>query len=110
MGVSDEGSSGFVAIYRWRVAPEHEAEFRSVWAETTATLRQHGGLGSLLGRAEDGALCAVALWPSAEARDRAFASAPNGRAWPPAERLEPLTLDVLDDLWAVSALREGAGR
>ena len=97
---------GFVAVYRWRVAPEHEAEFRKVWIETTEALSENGGLGSLLGRAPDGTLCAVALWPSAEARTRALETTPEGAPWPPSERLESITMDVMDDMWAVSALRD----
>ena len=91
---------GFVAIYRWRVEPEHEAAFVERWRQATAILSRHGGQGSLLGRAQSGELVAVALWPSAEARDRAFADAGNDAPWPPTERLDPILVDPIANLWS----------
>ena len=73
----------FVAIYRWNVAAEHEPAFVARWERATRNLRMHGGMGSLLGRAATGELVALALWPSAEARDRAFAAAEDNEEWPP---------------------------
>jgi heme-degrading monooxygenase HmoA len=92
---------GFVAIYRWRVAAEHEAAFIARWEQATLRLRTFGGMGSLLGRATSGEMVAVALWPSAEARDRAFAAqeAEDAPEWPPAERLEPILLHPIANLW-----------
>ena len=97
-GTSD--GPGFVAIYRWRVAPEHEAAFVERWRQATAILSRHGGQGSLLGRAQSGEMVAVALWPSAEARDRAFAEAGDDAPWPPAERLDPFLVDPIANLWS----------
>ena len=91
---------GLVAIYRWRVAEEHVAAFIERWERATRRLRGLGGMGSLLGRAATGELVAVALWPSAEAREAAFALVADDGEWPPAERLEPILVDPIANLWA----------
>ena len=91
---------GLVAIYRWRVAAEHEQAFVKRWARATEKLRAHGGMGSLLGRAATGEIVAIALWPSAQARDAAFAAPLDDEPWPPAERLEPMLIDTIANLWA----------
>jgi hypothetical protein len=98
MAVSEPG---LVAIYRWRVASEHEAAFVARWEQATLRLRAQGGMGSLLGRTADGELVAVALWPSAEARDCAFAARADGgeAKWPPAERLETILLETIVNHW-----------
>ena len=92
-------SPGLVAIYRWRIADEHLPAFRRKWRETTLALRSRGGSGSLLGRADDGTYHAIALWPDAATRDRAFADLPDGEPWPLVERLDPILIEPLDDLW-----------
>jgi hypothetical protein len=68
-------------LYRWRVAPEHEAAFIAAWRDVTVALRGRGGLGSRLHRADDGTLVAYARWPSEEARAAASAEpvAPEAR-------------------------------
>jgi hypothetical protein len=91
---------GFVAIYRWRVAPEKERLFRQRWHDVTKDIRDHyGGLGSCLTRDETGAFVGVALWRSREARDAAFAA--RGEPPPEAgiEMIEEVRLTGLDDLW-----------
>lgn len=95
-------AGSFIAIYRWRVAPVYEAAFRKVWADTTKALREEGGFGSCLGRTGDGVFVAVAPWPDRKAREAAFEAIGEGPPWPPCERLEPLEMDVLVDLWATS--------
>jgi hypothetical protein len=97
---------GFVAVYRWRVEPEHREAFESRWREVTARLRAHGGLGSLLGRSRDGEFVAVALWPDSTARETAFAAADDGKPWPPSERLEPILIDPDVDMWDLEGWRE----
>ncbi len=96
MGV---GRPGLVAIYRWRVAPEDEAAFIARWRRATERLKPLGGMGSLLGRADTGELVAVALWPSAEAREQAFAELADAEGWPAAERFEPILVEPILDLW-----------
>lgn len=88
-----------VAIYRWRVELEHEAAFIAAWRRATQALKAHGGMGSLLGRAKTGEMVAVALWPSAEAREQAFAALGEQHDWPPAERLEPILVEPLANMW-----------
>ncbi len=62
------------AIYRWKVAPGDEEYFARRWHEITQDImRDHGGGGSRLHRAENGDFVAYARWPSKEARDKAFA-------------------------------------
>lgn len=98
--------SGFIAVYRWRVAPEAEAAFREHWRQTTVIGREHGAFGSCLTRSATGELVAIALWPNETSRSRAFEKMGSSPAWPQAERLDEMRLDVLDDLWAVSAFRQ----
>jgi quinol monooxygenase YgiN len=63
----------FVAVYRWRVKPGREAEFRAAWvAVAEATFRAYGSLGSRLHRDADGAWVAYAQWPSREAWEAAW--------------------------------------
>jgi hypothetical protein len=90
---------GFIAVYRWRVEPEHEAGFRRAWSDTTLALRERGGYGSCLGRAADGTFVAVAPWPDRQAREAAFDAIGDGPQWPPCERLDPIEMQVTDDLW-----------
>jgi hypothetical protein len=97
----------FIAIYRWRVEPEHEAAFRSAWKSATEALRSAGGLGSCLGRGADGTLVAVAPWHSRQSREDAFARVGDGLQWPPCERLEAIEIDVIDDLWLTSPFAPG---
>ena len=89
---------GFVAIYRWRVEPHFADAFIAKWEETTIALGKHGGMGSLLGRTEDGLFAAIALWPDRETRDTAFAAV-GSEGWPPAERLDPILIDPLANHW-----------
>lgn len=100
--------SGFIAIYRWRVAPQVEAEFRERWRDTTQQARAHRALGSCLTRSSDGDLVAIALWPDEAARTAAFEKMTSLPPLSGVERIDELRLDVLDDLWAVSALRDTA--
>lgn len=94
--------AGFIAVYRWRVAAEHESAFRKLWREVTMLGRENGAYGSCLTRDANGELVAIALWPSEEARAAAFKAIGETAPWPPAERLAETKLDVVDDLWTVS--------
>jgi quinol monooxygenase YgiN len=68
---------GFAVLYRWRIRPELADSFVAAWALITQQLRaQRGGLGSRLHRGPDGVWYAYAQWPSAAAREAAFAGAP----------------------------------
>jgi heme-degrading monooxygenase HmoA len=106
-------AAGFVAIYRWRVTPEAEAGFRERWHAGTLRLRALGGLGSALTRADTGEWVGIALWPSAEARQAAFANPAafdQGKPddWPGIEHLSEERLDMVDNLWDVSAMAPAA--
>jgi quinol monooxygenase YgiN len=66
------GTIGFCVIYRWRLHPGKESQFRAAWERGTQTLmRQHGALGSRLHHAEDGTWVAYAQWPNKAAWERA---------------------------------------
>ena len=68
---------GFCVIYRARVHPDREEAYVAAWSRLTLLLREHhGALGSRLHRGDDGIWYAYAQWPSAQARDVAFANAP----------------------------------
>lgn len=93
------------AIYRWKVAPEDEDHFMRRWHEITKDIvRDHGGGGSRLHRAENGDFVAYARWPTRADRDRAFAAYSNDpdhtipQRQGKAELIEEVWLDVLDDL------------
>jgi heme-degrading monooxygenase HmoA len=93
------------AIYRWRVAPEHEADFRRRWHEITQDIvEHHGGGGSRLHRAENGDWVAYARWPDKADRDKAFAARMRAKhdTTPQEEGkavlLEEIWLTVTDDL------------
>jgi heme-degrading monooxygenase HmoA len=98
----------FAAIYRWRIAPGSEAQFRRHWCEGTKLIREKcGGLGSRLHRARDGLMVAYARWPSRQAREQAFADLPievqreiDAMQALVLETLPQLDLEILDDLLA----------
>lgn len=102
--------SGFIMIYRWRVAAEIETLFRERWAQLTELARDHGALGSCLTRAATGELVAIALWPDEATRARAFEAISLPGPWPEAERLDEMRLDVLEDLWTSSPFAATAMR
>ena len=90
---------GFVAIYRWKVEPEHENAFRDRWHQTTLAGRRLGAFGSCLTRDEAGDFVAIALWPSEEARAAAFTAMGPQEPWLGAQRVNETKLLVEDDLW-----------
>ena len=99
----------FAVIYRWTVDPEHEAYFRKRWHAGTLRLRdEFGGLGSCLTKNEAGEFVAIALWPSEAARDAAFAARGPVQPWPGIIDFPEEKLWVEDDLWLVSAFRDGS--
>ncbi|TVQ60749.1 MAG: antibiotic biosynthesis monooxygenase [Phycisphaerales bacterium] len=71
---------GCAIIYRWRLKPGKEDQFREAWSRVTRLLmEQHGALGSRLHTANDGLVVAYAQWPSREARDASAALEPVDR-------------------------------
>lgn len=64
----------FAVLYRWRLHEGAEASFIEGWSRLSELLLSQGGsLGSRLHRGPDGWWYSYAQWPSAEARERAFA-------------------------------------
>jgi hypothetical protein len=54
----------FIALYRWKLKPGHEAQFQTGWHRGTQEIYcRWGSLGSRLHRAEDGTWVAYAQWP-----------------------------------------------
>ena len=71
------GSPGFAVLYRWRLRSGAEDAFVAAWSRVSERLRaERGSLGSRLHRGPDGIWYSYAQWPSAQARDRAFAAGP----------------------------------
>lgn len=65
---------GFVVLYRWRVHEGAEESFTKAWSRLSELfLSERGSLGSRLHRGPDGWWYSYAQWPSAQARDQAFA-------------------------------------
>lgn len=64
---------GFIVLYRWRLRPGYEAQFRASWSIVTRSLMGRGSLGSRLHEGDDGLWYAYAQWPSADIRSAAFA-------------------------------------
>ena len=63
----------YVAIYRWRVKPGKEAQFREAWRRgTRAITRIYGSRGSRLHRDREGRFLGYALWPDEASWQRAF--------------------------------------
>lgn len=97
----------FVAVYRWRLQPGREEQFRQGWRRITDLARERcGSGGSCLFRAADGTWVAIARWPDRAARAACFekgsldpeASALMNEAI--VERLADLELEAVDDAWA----------
>ena len=89
----------FAVLYRWTVAPEHEAYFIERWRRGTELLRdEHGALGSCLTRAENGDFLAFARWPNEEMRRAAFAARGTPDPWPGILHFEETRLEVVEDL------------
>ena len=67
----------FAVIYRWRLHEGTEQAFAASWLRVSERLlAERGSLGSRLHRGPDGVWYSYAQWPSAEARDKAFAAGP----------------------------------
>ena len=65
---------GFTVLYRWRLHPGKEQQFIEAWSRVSdLLLHNHASLGSRLHRGPDDIWYSYARWPSAEARDNAFA-------------------------------------
>ena len=93
----------FVVLYRWRLHAGSEEKFIQAWSRVSEALRTGGSLGSRLHRGSDGLWYSYAQWPSAKAREQAFAhgsvDAPAGEQMKAAiaERLPEIVLDPVAD-------------
>ena len=96
----------FVAIYRWTIDEEHQEAFRDRWHAGTTRLREYGSFGSCLTRDANGDFVAIALWPSEEARELAFATIDPSPPHAGVRVFEESKLQVEDDLWTVSPFKE----
>ena len=57
----------FVVLYRWRIKPGQEEQFRAAWARATEKITaRYGALGSRLHQVDDGSWLAYAQWPDRE--------------------------------------------
>ena len=57
----------FVVLYRWRIKPDHEEQFRAAWTRATEKITaRYGALGSRLHQVDDGSWLAYAQWPDRE--------------------------------------------
>ena len=66
-----------VVLYRWRLHPGSESSFIEAWSRVSQLLRsERGSQGSRLHKASDGLWYSYAQWPSAQARQNAFALGP----------------------------------
>jgi heme-degrading monooxygenase HmoA len=91
-------------LYRWRLHEGAEESFISAWSRISELLlSQRGSLGSRLHRGPEGWWYSYAQWPSAHAREQAFA---NGSPDPEAaqkmrdaiaESLPELVLESVSD-------------
>ena len=60
-----------VYLYRWKLNPEKEEQFKIAWSYVTEQLREKSGsLGSRLHLGDDGLWYGYAQWPSIEQRDK----------------------------------------
>lgn len=59
-----------IYLYRWRIYPEKEEQFKKAWSYVTEQLREKSGsLGSRLHLGDDGLWYGYAQWPSVEIRE-----------------------------------------
>ncbi len=101
---------GFAVLYRWRLVEGADASFIEAWSRVSARLlSERGSLGSRLHRGPDGIWYSYAQWPSAEARQRAFAAGPvdpqaaRQMADAIAESFPEIILEPVADYMAVTA-------
>jgi heme-degrading monooxygenase HmoA len=93
----------FIALYRWKLKPGKERQFRRAWSTVTLALRERfGSLGSRLHRCEDGTWAAYAQWPNkkswkAERKDAEIAAAGKLMRASIAESLPSSYMTVRDD-------------
>ncbi|OGT21947.1 MAG: hypothetical protein A3C55_02495 [Gammaproteobacteria bacterium RIFCSPHIGHO2_02_FULL_42_13] len=60
-------------IYRFRLKPGREEEYKRHWQNVVNYFREHrGAIGSTLHQSNDGLWCVYSLWPSEEIRDQAW--------------------------------------
>lgn len=94
----------FAVIYRWRLLPGREEQFREGWRRVTeAILRECDSYGSRLHRADDGTWVAYARWPDGATRERCAVPDPEGIAMMSGaieERMPETRLTLVDDLLA----------
>jgi len=65
---------GFAVLYRWRLHEGAEESFVKAWTRVSELLlSERGSLGSRLHRGPEDLWYSYAQWPSAEAREQAFA-------------------------------------
>ncbi|PYT10006.1 MAG: antibiotic biosynthesis monooxygenase [Acidobacteria bacterium] len=79
MGEHDVSSAGpgFAVLYRWRLHEGAEQSFIAGWSRISELLlSERGSLGSRLHRGPEGWWYSYAQWPSAQAREQAFAQGP----------------------------------
>ncbi|WP_158703037.1 hypothetical protein [Allosphingosinicella vermicomposti] len=88
----------FAVLYRWKIDPAHEDEFRRGWRTATIELRDNfGALGSCLSRDAAGSFFAFARWPSEEHREMALSSRIPADPAPGVLEFEQTKLWVEDD-------------
>lgn len=73
MRTNTTSPSAFIVLYRWRIHADLEGDFIDAWSRVSDALRRRGSLGSRLHRGSDGVWYSYAQWPSAQARQDAFA-------------------------------------
>lgn len=106
----------FAVIYRFKLKPEQESEYRSLWNTCVQYFKKHSGaIGSTLHKDHEGNFIAYSRWPSREMRDLAWPGENNpDRSLPEEikhviermqeiakdnESIDPkeITLDILED-------------
>ena len=104
MNAKASAGPGFAVLYRWRLHAGSEESFIEAWSRVSELLRsERGSLGSRLHRGQDGIWYSYAQWPSAHARDSAFAlasvdpAASERMAQAISERLPEITLESVAD-------------
>ena len=106
-----------IVLYRWRLHPGMEESFIAAWSRVTELLRtERGSLGSRLHKGNDGLWYGYAQWPSAKAREDAFAlgsvdpAALAAMSAAVAERLPEITLEPVADFLLTDSSGPAAGR
>ena len=86
-----------IFLYRWKLKPEKEIQFKNAWAYLTEQLREKSGsLGSRLHQGDDGLWYGYAQWPSIEKREQS--NLKHDEVLEARRQMKDATIEMLPDI------------